>query len=214
MTAQLIYYVYAYLRKDGTPYYIGKGSGDRIHHKNHTVNLPPTERRVFIEKNMTSVGAYALERRLIRWYGRKHIETGILRNRTAGGEGVDDPSLFIDYEKREVKRLKTVKSKEYEPKLKASHKKRLKTISSEGYKVKKEEIKKKKSEKMLKLYSDEKWNKKRIEKTIISMKDPDFVERHYFTCEHCGLYCDKGNYKRWHGSNCKKKVKNDTARNL
>jgi hypothetical protein len=83
------FYVYAYLREDKTPYYIGKGCNNRafaIHSKN--AKKPKNKSRIiFLYQNLTEEQAFFYEIYFIKLYGRKDIGTGILRNLTDGGKG-------------------------------------------------------------------------------------------------------------------------------
>ena len=106
------FYVYAYLRDDGTPYYIGKGSDKRawIKGSNDCISPPKNIKKIIIvEDNLTDLGAFAIERRLIKWYGRKDNDTGILRNMTDGGDGAPGTIRTIQHKQAISEALKKVK---------------------------------------------------------------------------------------------------------
>jgi hypothetical protein len=82
------FYVYAYLDDSNRPYYIGKGRGNRYKDKTHRVKVPTDRSKIiFVYKKISELWAFALERKLIKWYGRKDQNLGILENRTDGGDG-------------------------------------------------------------------------------------------------------------------------------
>jgi hypothetical protein len=82
------FYTYAYLREDKTPYYIGKGSRARAYRKNRRVRPPKDESRIILLKqNLTEEEAFKHEIYMIAVFGRKDLGTGILHNRSDGGEG-------------------------------------------------------------------------------------------------------------------------------
>jgi hypothetical protein len=89
------FYVYAYLRskdsitgKKGTPYYIGKGCGNRAFRKHKNIPLPKDKTNIIIiSGNLSEDASFALEIEMISKYGRINDGTGILRNITCGGEG-------------------------------------------------------------------------------------------------------------------------------
>jgi hypothetical protein len=98
------FYTYAYLRKDGTPYYIGKGKGYRAFYKNKgQVKVPPEDRILFLKKNLTEEEAFKHEIYMIAVLGRKDLGTGILRNLTDGGEGTSGWVPSAEYREKHRK---------------------------------------------------------------------------------------------------------------
>lgn len=85
------YYTYAYLREDGTPYYIGKGRNKRIDNQHVKVPVPPKDRRIYLKQGLSEFDAYRHEMYMIDVLGRKDLGTGILINRSPGGEGSSGP---------------------------------------------------------------------------------------------------------------------------
>jgi hypothetical protein len=116
-------FVYCYLRADGSPYYVGIAStAYRPVCKGASETRPPAQRcRVRVMKTgLTWEMACQWERFYIARYGRKDIATGILRNRTEGGEGVKSPSPET-IAKRVQSRGKWTPSDAVRQKMRAAH---------------------------------------------------------------------------------------------
>ena len=84
-----MFYIYAYLREDHSPYYIGKGSVNRAFIKCKGEIRPPQDkaRIIILQNNLTEDLTFDYECKLIKLFGRKDIGTGILRNKSEGGKG-------------------------------------------------------------------------------------------------------------------------------
>jgi hypothetical protein len=120
------YYVYMYLREDGTPYYVGKGKGNRAYDNyKRRFPIPPKDRIKIVLTNLTEEQAFVNEKDFIAWYGRKDNNTGILRNLTDGGEGMSGYKHTEEAKKNiKEKRKNQVFTDETKKKLSESLKKR------------------------------------------------------------------------------------------
>ena len=108
MVNPIRFYTYAYLREDRTPYYIGKGEGKRKYKKNKGEIKPPKDksRIILLKQNLTEEKAFKHEIYMIAVLGRKDLGTGILHNRTDGGEGSSGAVRTEEFKKNLSKKMK------------------------------------------------------------------------------------------------------------
>ena len=133
-----MYYCYAYIREDRTPYYIGKGSGKRCYVRHRRSNggfsAPEKERILILKKFNDEEKCFQFEKYMIFLYGRK-IDGGILINECLGGLG--KKTLLTEEErneKRKESRKKWLeKNQEYHKNYWESNKERLNNEQKEKY---------------------------------------------------------------------------------
>lgn len=218
------FYVYVYLRSDGTPYYVGKGSGKRAwgKHASHCPRPKDNNRIIITHSSLTELWAFAIERRLIRWYGRENNKTGILANLTDGGEGGHGKVLSKDT-KQKISKAHTGRIHTSESRINMSNGQKGKKYSDEACKnmslaakgkpKSKEHIekvsaanrgKKRTAEQRAKCATFGMLNKCHSDETKEKMRLARLGFKHQLqTCPHCGTIGAGGNMTRYHFSNCK-----------
>ena len=185
--------------KAGTPYYIGKGTRSRAwNHSKNDVTHPPKNKKyiVIIEANLTELGAFALERRMINWYGRVDNNTGILRNMSDGGQGPSGAKQSSELVSRRINTIRQRKNGGW--------------VSGMLGKTHSIESNNKRRESMLGKNTGQ-HSPERIEKAAAPKRGMKYKKQYLIECPYCDTKGGASNMKRYHMENCRYSIatKND-----
>jgi hypothetical protein len=198
------------------------GKNGRAWDKRHSVNLPPKERIQIIQEGMTRQEAIDLEISLIAKYGRKDLGTGVLHNRTNGGDGTSLPGALNGmwgkkHSPESLDKIKKARAKQvFKPKSeewKAERKKLWKTLIEERGRFGPEKHSPETIEKLRRANKGKPGSKKLVgvpkseeHKKRISEGRLKGKKAEHLICSYCTKECDPGNYSRWHGEKCRFKI--------
>jgi len=152
------FYTYLWLREDGTPYYVGKGTKNRAFLRSRHRLSPPPDERIIIQSFECEEDAFFAEKFLIALYGREDLGEGRLLNLTDGGEnpppkkkGCKGPSEEARKKISETLKRKGIKPPSQLGRIKSEETKRKLSESLKGHKCKpqSEEQRRKHSEFMI-----------------------------------------------------------------
>ena len=198
-----IFYVYEYIRDDGSPYYIGKGSGNRAFVK-HKRGMPRDTNKIrFIKTNLMESEALDLEKFLIAKYGRKDLGTGILINMTDGGEGISNPSAITRKKLSDAKRNESIETKKKRS-IAAKNRIRNPMDAETKQKISEKNTGKKRSESTKNKMASAKIGKPsyiRTEDILSKQRKP----KEKVNCTYCNKTGGISSMARWHFNNCKNK---------
>ena len=184
------------------PYYVGKGKGSRAFDYHGTVSVPKNRKCIiFLETNLSEVGALAIERRMIRWYGRECDGSGILKNLTSGGDGCSmpgnlNPMFGKNHTRESIEKIKTNRTGKTCGDKNPMFGKIGNLHPSYGKCYMTDQQRKEASDRMKNRVIDEK-ELERIREANLLRASTKYV------CPHCGKSVDTNNFGRWHGDKCK-----------